>query len=204
MSGNYLFMITTHGLSGNLREDHIDKALGYITKKAHNPTDRIFIGFDGDGAYETEIRKEWPTPSSTAVMIIDGLIKLGYENVVLAQSQVYDYCFPPEDYSKEVPGTGTETETGIIQRFHPYKDNPNPNTETDDEGVSVPFYTIEYNKKKKEEQKDFIDENVKVEYGMRGEMGDKLLYRLPEQCKITLSENGAELKLTPQNTLYQI
>jgi hypothetical protein len=83
MENSNLFMITTHGNVGNLEEASVSRALEYITKVT-DKTSKIFIGFDGDGAYG----EPWPTPSSTAVRIIDGLIKLDYKNVVLAQSQV--------------------------------------------------------------------------------------------------------------------
>ena len=101
LSNSHLFKITTHGNAGNLEEASVSRALQYITEKITDKTSKIFIGFDGDGAYG----EPWPTPSSTAVRIIDGLIKLGYKNVVLAQSQVYNYCAIPDDYSKKVPGT---------------------------------------------------------------------------------------------------
>ena len=185
LSNSHLFMITTHGNAGNLKEASVSRALQYITEKVTDNTSKIFIGFDGDGAYG----EPWPTPSSTAVRIIDGLIKLGYKNVVLSQSQVYNYCAIPDDYSKKVPGTEIEL------KFHSYKSNSN--TQKDDTGnvTSVPFYTIAYNRKEGEDKKGFINEYVEVEYGMRGKKGEKLLYKLPGG-PISLSENKAELTLT--------
>ena len=184
LSNSNLFMITTHGNAGNLEKASVRRALKYIIEKVTDNTIKIFIGFDGDGAYG----EPWPTPSSTAVRIIDGLIKRGYKNVVLAQSQVYNYCKSPDDYSKKVPGTE------IKLKFHSYKSNID--TQTDDSGsvTSIPFYTIAYNKNEDEEQKDFINEYVEVEYGMRGKKGEKLHYKLPGG-PIILSENGAKLVL---------
>ena len=188
LSNSHLFMITTHGNVGNLEEASMSRALKYITEKVTDKTIKIFIGFDGDGAYG----EPWPTPSSTAVRIIDGLIKLGYKNVVLAQSQVYNYCSDEKCYSIKVPETGKIPGTEIELKFHSY--NSNNDTQTDDSGsvTSIPFYTIAYNKNEDEDQKDFVNEYVEVEYGMRGKKGEKLHYKLPGG-PISLSENGAKL-----------
>jgi hypothetical protein len=186
LSNSHLFMITTHGNAGNLEEASVSRSLQYITEKVTDNTSKIFIGFDGDGAYG----EPWPTPSSTAVRIIDGLIKGGYKNVVLVQSQVYNYCGTPDDYSKKVPGIEIEL------KFHSYKSVSNTKKKDAEENVtSIPFYTIAYNRNEDEEQKDFINEYVEVEYGMRGKKGEKLLYKLPGG-PISLSENKAELTLT--------
>ena len=167
---------------------------------------------------------EWPTPSSTAVRIIDGLIKRNYKNVVLVQSQVYNYCAIPDDYSKKVPGLfegqGTYPSFNQIQlMFHPYNTNNDTQEDAEENVTSVPFYTIAYNKKEGEEEEeeakrkekietlekegktsdaeavknatkriDVIDEFVKVEYGMRGKKGEKLLYKY--KLPVELNELG--------------
>ena len=239
----HLFMITTHGNAGDLKDQQITEALTYITDTVNDDnTSKIFIGFDGDGAYG---KLEWPTPSSTAVRIIDGLIKLDYKNVVLVQSQVYDYCAIPYDYSKKVPGLFERQElfegqgfypsfNQIQIMFHPYKTNNDTHTQEDAEEnvTSVPFYTIAYNKKEGEEDEeeakrkekidklekegkpsdaeavknatkriDVIDEFVEVEYGMRGEKGEKLLYGMRGKKGEKLPKEFNELGLTNLNDL---
>ena len=117
---SFLFMLATHGDGVSLAEGFSKEAVKYIEAQVkQNKDSKIYIGFDGDGAYG----KVWPTPTSTALSIIDKLISQGFKDIVLAQSQVFSLCEGSEYYSKHVV-----PRDGIKIYFHRYKD-PEPEPE---------------------------------------------------------------------------